>query len=254
MARYQRVIVQESQRLGLLIANLLDYAQIEKGTRRYTPTRQEIGPLARHAVSTFESLRHPEGARNSIQVAVSEDGGAGRGRGRSRRGGAGAAQPARERRQVRRHGAPDRGERGRGRGGGVDRGARSRAGHPAGGAGADLPRVLPRARGVLLERRGHGPGARAGQAPRRGAGRARSRWPRRWGRAPRLRSGCRARGRRSRDPQRRPHPRRRGRPVDPHGARGHVYGQGLRGRRGGAAASRARTARSAGATICASST
>jgi len=73
MARYQRVIVQESQRLGLLIANLLDYAQIEKGTRRYTPTRQEIAQLARHAVSTFESLRHPEGVRNSIEVTVSPE-------------------------------------------------------------------------------------------------------------------------------------------------------------------------------------
>jgi signal transduction histidine kinase len=72
MARYQRVIVQESQRLGLLIANLLDYAQIERGTRRYTPTRQEIAQLARHAVATFESLRHPEGALGSIEVAVSE--------------------------------------------------------------------------------------------------------------------------------------------------------------------------------------
>lgn len=71
MARYQRVIVQESQRLGLLIANLLDYAQIEKGTRRYTPTRQEVAGLARHAVATFESLRHPEGVRNSIEVTVS---------------------------------------------------------------------------------------------------------------------------------------------------------------------------------------
>jgi signal transduction histidine kinase len=71
MARYHRVIVQESQRLGLLIANLLDYAQIEKGTRRYTPSRQDIGPLARHAVTTFESLRHPEGVRNSIEVTVS---------------------------------------------------------------------------------------------------------------------------------------------------------------------------------------
>jgi signal transduction histidine kinase len=71
MARYQRVIVQESQRLGLLIANLLDYAQIEKGTRRYTPSRQEIAGLARHAVTTFESLRHPEGVRNSIEVTVS---------------------------------------------------------------------------------------------------------------------------------------------------------------------------------------
>jgi len=73
MARYQRVIVQESQRLGHLIANLLDYAQIEKGTRRYTPSRQEIGQLARHAVSTFESLRHPEGVRNSIEVTVSSE-------------------------------------------------------------------------------------------------------------------------------------------------------------------------------------
>jgi signal transduction histidine kinase len=71
MARYQRVIVQESQRLGLLIANLLDYAQIEKGTRRYTPSRQDIAGLARHAVTTFETLRHPEGVRNSIEVTVS---------------------------------------------------------------------------------------------------------------------------------------------------------------------------------------
>jgi len=53
------VIVQESQRLGLLIGNLLDYAQIEKGTRRYTPTREAIAPLARHAVTTFETLRDP---------------------------------------------------------------------------------------------------------------------------------------------------------------------------------------------------
>jgi signal transduction histidine kinase len=73
MARYQRVIVQESQRLGLLIANLLDYAQIEKGTRRYTPTPQEVAQVARHAVATFESLRHPEGVRNSILVTVSAE-------------------------------------------------------------------------------------------------------------------------------------------------------------------------------------
>jgi signal transduction histidine kinase len=60
MARYHGVIVQESQRLGLLIANLLDYAQIEKGTRRYAQTRQGIGQLARHAVTTFETLRDPD--------------------------------------------------------------------------------------------------------------------------------------------------------------------------------------------------
>ncbi|HSN26314.1 MAG TPA: ATP-binding protein, partial [Kofleriaceae bacterium] len=72
MHRYHGVIVQESQRLGLLIANLLDYAQIEKGTRRYTPTRERAGELARHAVTTFEALRG-EGPRNPIEVAVSCD-------------------------------------------------------------------------------------------------------------------------------------------------------------------------------------
>jgi signal transduction histidine kinase len=71
-ARYHGVIVQESQRLGLLIANLLDYAQIERGTRRYAPSPQAIGALARHAVETFESLRLPAGAaRNALVVAVS---------------------------------------------------------------------------------------------------------------------------------------------------------------------------------------
>src|SRR5207249_7839210 len=72
MARYHSVIVQESQRLGILIANLLDYAQIERGTRRYTRTRSAIGQLARHAVTTFETLRDPEkDARNPIEVDVS---------------------------------------------------------------------------------------------------------------------------------------------------------------------------------------
>lgn len=73
LARYHGVIVQESQRLGLLIANLLDYAQIEKGTRRYTQTRQPIGPLARHAVATFETLRDPDSGRNQVAVAVSDE-------------------------------------------------------------------------------------------------------------------------------------------------------------------------------------
>ncbi|MCX5743861.1 MAG: HAMP domain-containing sensor histidine kinase [Proteobacteria bacterium] len=72
MARYHQVIVQESQRLGLLIANLLDYAQIEKGTRRYTRGRHAIRELGEHAVATFETLRDPEkGARNPVDVEVS---------------------------------------------------------------------------------------------------------------------------------------------------------------------------------------
>jgi two-component system phosphate regulon sensor histidine kinase PhoR len=73
MHRYHGVIVQESQRLGLLIANLLDYAQIEKGTRRYTPTREQAADLARHAVTTFETLRSPDAPRNPIEVDVSSD-------------------------------------------------------------------------------------------------------------------------------------------------------------------------------------
>jgi signal transduction histidine kinase len=73
MQRYHGVIVQESQRLGLLIGNLLDYAQIEKGTRRYAPTRESAAALARHAVATFESLRAPDAPRNPIVVEVSSD-------------------------------------------------------------------------------------------------------------------------------------------------------------------------------------
>ncbi len=77
MHRYHGVIVQESQRLGLLIANLLDYAQIERGTRRYSASTVAIDRLARDAVATFEALRDPEtrvrGGRNSIEVEVSPD-------------------------------------------------------------------------------------------------------------------------------------------------------------------------------------
>ena len=74
MARYHGVIVAESQRLGLLIANLLDYAQIERGTRRYAIDRHEAGKLAADAVTTFETLRDPDrGSRNPIEVEVSPE-------------------------------------------------------------------------------------------------------------------------------------------------------------------------------------
>jgi two-component system, OmpR family, phosphate regulon sensor histidine kinase PhoR len=73
MHRYHGVIVKESQRLGLLIANLLDYAQIERGTRRYTPSPVGLERLARDAVATFEALRDPEKGRNAIDVTVSPE-------------------------------------------------------------------------------------------------------------------------------------------------------------------------------------
>lgn len=71
MHRYHGVIVQESQRLGLLIANLLDYAQIERGTRRYAPGLVELAELGHHAVSTFEALASPTAGRNPIRIEVS---------------------------------------------------------------------------------------------------------------------------------------------------------------------------------------
>lgn len=74
MARYHSVIVQESQRLGLLIANLLDYAQIERGTRRYMQTRENIDKLAKDAVTTFETLQNPDkDRRNPIELEVSPE-------------------------------------------------------------------------------------------------------------------------------------------------------------------------------------
>jgi signal transduction histidine kinase len=57
VSRYHGIIVQESQRLGLLIANLLDYAQIERGTRRYQLRRDRVDRIAIDAVETFSRLR-----------------------------------------------------------------------------------------------------------------------------------------------------------------------------------------------------
>ncbi len=71
MHRYHGVIVQESQRLGLLIGNLLDYAQIERGTRRYSPASVELAELGRDAVATFEALASPKSGRNPITIDVS---------------------------------------------------------------------------------------------------------------------------------------------------------------------------------------
>ena len=72
MARYHGVIVQESQRLGLLIANLLDYAQIERGTRRYVHSRHAIKELAERTIETFDALRDPE-SRNPVELGVSPE-------------------------------------------------------------------------------------------------------------------------------------------------------------------------------------
>jgi two-component system phosphate regulon sensor histidine kinase PhoR len=67
---YHHIIVMESQRLGLLIANLLDYAQIERGTRRYSQKRVVAAALVRDAVATFQRLREDEEPAIAVAVAA----------------------------------------------------------------------------------------------------------------------------------------------------------------------------------------
>jgi signal transduction histidine kinase len=69
--RYQDIIVKESQRLGLLIANLLDYSQIERGTRRYSQRPERLSDITRDAVETF--LRFREGEDAAIEVSMGND-------------------------------------------------------------------------------------------------------------------------------------------------------------------------------------
>jgi len=66
--RYQDIIVKESERLGLLIANLLDYSQIERGTRRYARRKENLGDIANEAVTTSLRFREDEGLDIALQV------------------------------------------------------------------------------------------------------------------------------------------------------------------------------------------
>jgi signal transduction histidine kinase len=76
VSRYHGIIVKESQRLGLLIANLLDYAQIERGSRRYQVGRARVDRIAADAVETFARLRgdaaggHDGGVRVEVAAAA----------------------------------------------------------------------------------------------------------------------------------------------------------------------------------------
>jgi signal transduction histidine kinase len=71
--RYHSIIVRESERLGLLISNLLDYSQIERGTRRYVSEPQLAADVARDAVDTFLRLREGEQTRVELSVADGAD-------------------------------------------------------------------------------------------------------------------------------------------------------------------------------------
>jgi len=65
---YQGIIVKESERLGLLIANLLDYSQIERGTRRYTRKQENLHEIAREAVTTFQRFREDEALKIELRI------------------------------------------------------------------------------------------------------------------------------------------------------------------------------------------
>lgn len=54
--RYQKVIIRESERLGQLITNVLDFSRVERGTRRYELVAADFAELAREAVETFRRL------------------------------------------------------------------------------------------------------------------------------------------------------------------------------------------------------
>lgn len=67
-AHYHSIIVKESERLGLLIANLLDYSQIERGTRQYTDHSEKAVAIAKEAEETFARLREGEGQELRVSV------------------------------------------------------------------------------------------------------------------------------------------------------------------------------------------
>jgi signal transduction histidine kinase len=58
--RYQGVIIRESERLGRLIANVLDFSRVEKGTRRYDLRVEDLREMTREAVDTFRRLSEGE--------------------------------------------------------------------------------------------------------------------------------------------------------------------------------------------------
>lgn len=70
-ARYHAIIVKESQRLGLLIANLLDYSQIERGTRKYSQRSERAADIAEEAVETFQRFRDDTG--HPVTLSVDDD-------------------------------------------------------------------------------------------------------------------------------------------------------------------------------------
>ncbi len=68
-SRYHGIIVKESERLGLLIANLLDYSQIERGIRQYTGSEATASEIAEQAVQTFSRMQGESEQALTLEIA-----------------------------------------------------------------------------------------------------------------------------------------------------------------------------------------
>jgi signal transduction histidine kinase len=59
--QYYDVLVEQSERLSLLIDNILDFAKIEEGRKKFDFEMVDIGPLLQEIVSTFQDrVRHKD--------------------------------------------------------------------------------------------------------------------------------------------------------------------------------------------------
>ncbi|MCB9556807.1 MAG: HAMP domain-containing histidine kinase [Deltaproteobacteria bacterium] len=68
--RYQQVIIRESERLGRLIANILDFSRVERGTRRYDLAPIDPAELVGESVHTF--LRLLDDADVDLRLALGD--------------------------------------------------------------------------------------------------------------------------------------------------------------------------------------
>src|SRR5438132_582676 len=163
--RSLEIIDQESRRLTHLVENLLHFSRSERQVTRLSPERAPLAPLVQEALEGFAPLAGARGVRLRSELARRRRPGGRRGVPPD------AAQPARQRRQVRPAGA-GRDRRPRGwRPTRPDLGRRPGARHPGGRPRARVgPLLAPRARPGLGRRRyrhrARG-GARAGGAARR---------------------------------------------------------------------------------------
>jgi signal transduction histidine kinase len=66
--RYHQLIVQESQRLGLLVDNVLDFAAIEKGRRRFDRAELDLSEVADEVLAAYREQLTAEGFALELEL------------------------------------------------------------------------------------------------------------------------------------------------------------------------------------------